>query len=400
MVFRKGELFEVKRKERIKFLQGEIKGQRLSGALLFYSRDIFYYTGTAQPSYLAVLPESFFLFVRSGYEFAVNEVFIDKSRVKEERRLENVYQETFSKLPSKKIATELDILPTKRFLTFRKIFDGWDFVDVSPLVLEQRKRKDSSEINQIKRACEVIDLGHKAVLETMQEGVTELELAAAVENAHRLAGHEGIFFIRQPDFFMSRGPLSSGSNLFRISGVVYTITGVGLSPSVPAGPSQRKISKGEPVIVDIPTLVNGYHADQTRTYVLDKATEQVRSMYENLREIADYLIENMKAGMTCSHIFQMASAKSEKLRVADVFLNFGRGKRSHMIGHGVGLELNEPPILSEYNRSEISDGHVIALDMHMMDENAGVVKLEDMILIKRDGNEVLTKSPRELFEVN
>ena len=64
----------------------------------------------------------------------------------------------------------------------------------------------------------------------MKEGVTELELAAAVENAHRLAGHEGIFFIRQPDFFMSRGPISSGSNLFKISGVVYTITGVGFEP--------------------------------------------------------------------------------------------------------------------------------------------------------------------------
>jgi Xaa-Pro aminopeptidase len=71
--------------------------------------------------------------------------------------------------------------------------------------------------------------------------MTELELAAAVENAHRLAGHEGIFFIRQPDFFMSRGPITSGPNLFKISGVVYTITGVGLSSSVPAGPSQRKM---------------------------------------------------------------------------------------------------------------------------------------------------------------
>jgi Xaa-Pro aminopeptidase len=70
-----------------------------------------------------------------------------------------------------------------------------------------------------------------------------------------------------------------------------------------------------------------------------------------------------------------------------------------MIGHGIGLELNEPPILSVYDHSEVSDGFVIALDMHMMDKSVGVVKLEDMILITSNGNKVLTKTPRHLFEL-
>ena len=63
------------------------------------------------------------------------------------------------------------------------------------------------------------------------------------------------------------------------------------------------------------------------------------------------------------------------------------------------MELNEPPIPSEYDKSPIEDGYVIALDMHMLDESVGVVKLEDMILIREDGNEILTKSDRGLFEV-
>jgi Xaa-Pro aminopeptidase len=242
-------------------------------------------------------------------------------------------------------------------------------------------------------------MGHRAVLSTLREGITELELAAAVENAHRLAGHEGIFFIRQPDFFMGRGPLSSGENLFRISGVVYTITGVGLSPSVPAGPSRRRISRGDQVIVDIPTLVNGYHADQTRTYVLGKANERIKTMYENLQQIADYLIETIKPGMKCSEIYRMTLEKAKELNVTDAFLNFGRGKKGSLIGHGIGLELNEPPVLSGHNHSEVSEGYVIALDMHMMDEDVGVVKLEDTILVNQKANELLTKSPRQLFEI-
>ncbi|MBE9547538.1 MAG: aminopeptidase P family protein [Proteobacteria bacterium] len=387
--------------DRIRVLQEKICEQNLAGALLLYSRDVLYYTGTAQPSYLVVLPEDYFLFVRSGFDFAVNDVFIEKDKIKEERKLGNIYEEIFSglKTGSKKIGTELDILTVEQFKNFKDVFPDYDFVNISPTVLEQRKRKDSSEIDKIKVACDVVHKGHEAVLATLREGITELELAAAVENAHRLAGHEGIFFIRLPDFFMSRGPISSGSNLFKISGVVYTITGVGLSPSVPAGPSRRKISRGEPVIVDIPTFVDGYHADQTRTYCLGKADEKIKTMYDNLKDIADHLIDSIKPGMKCSEIYQMAIEKSKELKVAEAFLNFGKGRRSRLLGHGIGLELNEPPIPSAYDHSEVADDYVIALDMHMMDEGAGVVKLEDMILIRQGGNEILTRSPRELCEI-
>jgi Xaa-Pro aminopeptidase len=198
---------------------------------------------------------------------------------------------------------------------------------------------------------------------------------------------------------MSRGPISSGENLFKTSGVVYTITGVGLSPSVPAGPSQRRLSKGDLVMVDIPVIVEGYHADQTRTYCLGTASDGAMSMYIDLRAIADHLIGNMKAGMKCSDIYKMAVEKASALGRESQFQSFGGGKRSRLIGHGIGLELNEPPIPSEYDQSPVEDGYVIALDMHMLDESVGVVKLEDMILIRKEGNEILTRSNRDLFEV-
>jgi Xaa-Pro dipeptidase len=191
------------REDRIGQLQCRIKDEGLGCALLFYSRDIFYYTGTAQPSYLLVLPDEYFLFVRSGYDFAVKDVFISTERIQEERKLETIYAKICSGLENRKIATELDVLPAKQYFGYTKIFDGWEFSDVSPMVLEQRMTKDPHEIEQIRKACTAINAGHMAVLSTLREGITELELAAAVENAHRLAGHEGAFFMRLPDFFMS-----------------------------------------------------------------------------------------------------------------------------------------------------------------------------------------------------
>jgi Xaa-Pro aminopeptidase len=73
--------------------------------------------------------------------------------------------------------------------------------------------------------------------------------------------------------------------------------------------------------------------------------------------------------------------------------------QNKLIGHGIGLELYEPPIPSEYDVSPVEENYVIALDLHMLDEALGVVKLEDMILIGKEGNEILTKSPRVLFEL-
>ncbi|MBU0543875.1 MAG: Xaa-Pro peptidase family protein [Proteobacteria bacterium] len=387
------------RQNRILQLQRRIKDEGLGCALLFYSRDIFYYTGTAQPSYLLVLPDEYFLFVRSGYDFAVKDVFISTEQIQEERNIETIYAKICSGMKNRKIATELDILPTKQYFGYTKIFDGWEFLDVSPMVLEQRMTKDPYEIEQIKKACTVIHAGHMAALSTLREGVTELELAAAVENAHRLAGHEGEFFTRLPDFFMSRGPIGSGPNLKKFSGVVYSVTGVGLSPSVPAGPSMRRIRTGDIVVVDIPTLVYGYHADQTRTYFLGRCGAKLRDRYDRLKEIHESVIESIRPGMSGDDIYRIAAEKAEKLKVAEEFLSFGNGKRSHMIGHGLGLEISEPPILSAGSSATISENYVLGIEMHLLDDDAGAMKLEDTVLVQRHGNEILTESSRELGEV-
>jgi Xaa-Pro dipeptidase len=385
---------------RIKSLQSVIKEGDFSGVLLFYSRDIFYYTRTAQPSYLFISPQDYRLFIRAGFDSALLESKIEKGKIREERQTGNVLEEVFSMIGrGRKIGTELDVLPTTLLFEMKRVFKGFEIVDISPLVLDQRKRKDDLEIIAIKKACNAIHKGHERILSVLRDGITELELAAAVENAHRLAGHQGTFFVRETDFFMGRGILASGPNLLKISGPLYSITGIGLSPSIPLGPSRRKIREGDSIVVDIPVLVDGYHADQTRTYVIGKPRDGIKKLFNSLKEVADYLIDFIKPGLRCSEAYEVALKKAEELKVARTFLNFGKGRKSKMIGHGIGLEINEPPILSVYEDSEIPQGSVLALEMHMMDEELGVVKLEDMILIGEKTNQLLTKTPRKLFEV-
>jgi Xaa-Pro aminopeptidase len=385
--------------ERIEVLKANLKKKGLGVALLIYSRDIFYYTGTAQPSFLAVSGDDYTLFVKSGFEFARREVFIDPAKMIEERRPEKIYRHFFAQLPEGVLGTELDIMTVKQARMLKKSFKGFELTDISKLILEQRGLKDETELVKIRRACEAVHAGHGAVLANLREGISELELAACVENAHRLAGHEGDFFFRMPDFFMSRGPISSGPNLERFSGVVYSVTGVGLSAAMPVGPSRRTIQWGDLVVIDIPCMIEGYHCDQTRTYCLGPAPGAVRSLYADLKKIADHTIALIRPGAKCSDIYHAAVARAEELGIQDAFLSFGNGKKSFLIGHGVGLEVNEPPIISSHNDASIVAGAVMAVEMHALAKGMGVIKLEDTIHVGSHGNEILTKSPRRLFEV-
>jgi Xaa-Pro aminopeptidase len=259
--------------------------------------------------------------------------------------------------------------------------------------------KNPSEVNSIRKACSAIHSGHLAAASVLRPGITELELAAAVENAQRVAGHEGCFFLRSTDFVMSRGPLASGPNLRHTSGTLYTLTGTGLSSAVPTGPSRRIIEPFDLVLIDIPTCVEGYHADQSRMYAAGRAPSRAKDLFEELREVADHIIQNMRPGITVRDLFNDAFSHAESIGLKDSFMRFDNGSRAHFIGHGVGLEINEPPLLSANSDVLLLPGMTLALELHLMEPEAYTVKLEDTLHITEMGADFLTLSPRLLIEV-
>jgi Xaa-Pro aminopeptidase len=92
--------------------------------------------------------------------------------------------------------------------------------------------------------------------------------------------------------------------------------------------------------------------------------------------------------------------RARQLKIEAYFLTFADGSRANLVGHGIGLELNEPPILADYDHSTIHNGYTLALEMHAMHPQQGVVKLEDTLVVSPLGAELLSLSPRELVEVN
>jgi Xaa-Pro dipeptidase len=386
---------------RIKQLQEALRERGLTGAVLFYSRDIYYYTGTAQPAYLVVLPDDYLLLVRRGYDLACRESGLPPETLRNGGNLAAVAQRLFpGEGRGEKVGTELDMLTVPHAGSLSRALGGRELVDISPLVLAQRMVKDAGEIECIRKACAAVQAGHLAVLSCLRAGQQELELAAAVENAQRLAGHEGCFFLRLPDFVMSRGPLASGPNLRHTSGTLFTLAGAGLSGAVPTGAARRLMEAGDLVLVDIPACVAGYHADQSRTYAVGRAPARAVDLFQRLKAVADHLLEHLKPGLTSGQAFALAQAQAAALGLGEAFMAFASGAKAHFVGHGVGLELNEPPLLAQNSATVLKEGMVLALEMHVMEPDGLTLKLEDTVHLSARGNEPLTLSPRELMVVD
>ena len=385
---------------RIRSLQEKICEQGLAGAILFYSRDVYYYSGTAQPAYLVVLPDDYRLFVRRGYEIAGMESGYERERILKGASLEEIAQQMFpGEGRGAKVGTEIDVLTVLQARQMNKALGMRELADISGDILEQRTVKDAQELESIKRACSAVHAGHIAAISCLRPGMSELELAAAVENAQRLAGHEGCFFMRATDFVMSRGPLASGSNLRHTSGTLFTLSGAGLSPAIPTGASRRIIEAGDMVLVDIPVCIEGYHADQSRTYAVGHAPQRALDLFQRLRSVADCLIGNLHPGMTCAEVFTLAMAEAKACGIADSFMNFHSGAKAYFVGHGIGLELNEPPLLARNSRAVLKACMVLAIEMHLMEPEGLALKLEDTVFITPNAVQILTSIPRELMIV-
>lgn len=385
---------------RIHQLQETIRERHLAGAVLFHSRDVLYYTGTAQPAYLVVLPEDYLLFVSRGYDFAQRDCSLPAGRIVAEGKIDQICRRMFPGPGSgARVGTEFDLLTVPHARRLQEALRGRELVDIAPEVLRQRMAKTLTEIDSIRKACAAVHAGHEAVLAHLKPGLSELELSAHVEAAQRLAGHEGMIFLRTTDPVMGRGCLGSGPNLRETSGTVYTLTGIGLSSAVPVGASRRLIEAGDLVLVDIPACVEGYHGDQSRTYALGRAPERAVDLFRRLKDVSDFLIARVRPGISCAEMVALAFSRAEDLGLAETFMRFQRGTKAHFIGHGIGLEVNEVPLIARNNQIALPQGATIALEMHVMEPEGITVKLEDTLYLTDEGLQLLTLSPRELTVV-
>ncbi len=167
------------------------------------------------------------------------------------------------------------------------------------------------------------------------------------------------------------------------------IGGLGTTPAIAQGAGHNRIKRNEPILVDLGAGINGYVADITRTFVIGQLSERFHKGYEVLREVEALVESQAQPGVSCSHLYQEAVRLTKSRGFDPYFMGFGEGKVS-FLGHGLGLEIDELPVLAKRYHPSLEEGMVFALEPKMVFPGEGAIGLEDDYLVTSRGIEKLS----------
>jgi len=347
---------------RIEKLRSFAAEKELDGVLIAYKPNLYYFTGSSPVlgGYLVVTPdEAVFLVPELEYEEAkeTSKVPVEKFKTG---------GELYERLSSFKLR-KLGIEGRTSFSTVQTLKEKAsveDFTSVDDVIKELRIIKTKDELEVIERACGIADQAMMVALEEVSEGKREREIAAKMEYAMKVRGAE------KPAF--------------------DTIIASGWRSALPHGvASDKRIERGDLVVIDEGALYRHYHSDMTRTIVVGSPNEKQKEIYEIVLEAQRKGVEAARPGIT---------AKELDTIVRDVITEYGYGDYFiHSTGHGVGLEIHEWPGVSQRDETVLKPGMVITVEPGIYLPKFGGVRIEDTIVITENGAKRLTKTERELI---
>jgi Xaa-Pro aminopeptidase len=233
----------------------------------------------------------------------------------------------------------------------------------SGLLWELRRVKDGNEIQLMRKAGMITSAGMQAAYETIRPGVTEIEVAAEIEYTMRKKGGWGAGF--------------------------ETIVASGVRSAYPhGGCADRKIHEGDLVVVDIGSSYEHYLSDMTRTIIAGKPSEKQEKIHEAVKTAQAKAHQAIKAGARAKDIDQIARRTIQDAGYGQYFV--------HGLGHGVGLDVHEPPAFAATSKDVLVAGNVMTNEPGIYIPNFGGIRIEDTVQVREGKAEKLTKGPYTL----
>lgn len=348
---------------RVQRLLRILKEERADGLLITDLATIRYLSGfTGSEASVLITTEAFFILVDSRYTSQAKREASHFITVKIVKRAEETAR-LIRRLKLDRVGFDATALSVASHGELEAQLRGVGLVAVKDSFSKLRTRKDCSEIALIRRAIAIATAGFREIVPLVRTGITEKEIAAELEIAHRRAGADKVPF----DTIVASGPRSA----------------------LPHGvASNKKIRPGELVTIDFGIQYQGYCTDETCTVVNGTPTQKQREVFAVVKAAHDRAIEKIKPGVPTKKVDAAAR---------DYIAKKGFGKYfGHGTGHGVGLSVHEEPRLSPLSDETLKEGMVVTVEPGIYLPRWGGVRLEDMVLVTRGGCEVLTSLEKTL----
>ena len=265
------------------------------------------------------------------------------------------------------------------------------------LIRQARSVKTPIEIEMFRRSGAAHTKAYEQIPSVYQPGMTDRQLSIEIERLMRLEGCLGIFRVFGQSMEIFMGSLLAGDNAAVPSPYDFALGGKGLDPSLPGGVSGTLLQAGQCFMVDMGGNFYGYMGDMSRVFSIGRLPEQAYTAHQTCIEIQEEITALAKPGTVCEDMYNKAIEIVTKTGFADYFM--GVDQKAKFIGHGIGLEINEMPVLAPRMKQELEPGMVFALEPKIVLPGIGPVGIENSWAVTTDGLEKLTLCKEEIIEL-
>lgn len=296
-----------------------------------------------------------------------------------------------------KLMLEGDEIPWSEYTRLSNIFPDTEVVNGTSIIREARSIKTEYEIELFRRAGVAHTRAYEQIPGVYRPGMTDNEFSIEIERLMRLNGCLGIFRIFGQSMEIFMGSLLTGDNASAPSPYDFALGGNGLDASLPVSVNGTTLKTGQTVMVDYGGNFNGYMSDMSRVFSIGKASDEALEAHQICLDIQNAVAEAAKPGVTGEQLYNIGIEIVKKTPYADRFM--GVCQKASFIGHGIGLQINEAPVLAPRQKQEFEPGMVFALEPKIVLPGTGPVGIENSWIVTTDGVECFTNAPQEIIEL-
>lgn len=302
--------------------------------------------------------------------------------------------ESIGMVPPATIGLELATAAYSKVERLRRIFPQSELADASMVMSAARAVKTAEELEKIRISGIKQDHVYRKIPTLYTEGMTDVELQVEIERESRLEGCLGQFRINGDDMELYMGNILVGDNADVPTPYDFAMGGEGMDPSLPVGCNGTVIKPGNSVMVDVNGNYTGYMTDMTRTYYVEEIGDLARKAHECSIAICHRLAELGRPGTEAKALYEEAEKMAREAGLHEYFM--GHRQKAGFVGHGVGIEINELPVIAPRSRDILQENNVIALEPKFVIPKTGAVGIENTYVVTPDGLKPLTNTPEGL----
>ncbi|MDR0995303.1 MAG: Xaa-Pro peptidase family protein [Tannerella sp.] len=296
----------------------------------------------------------------------------------------------------KKLLLEADEISYTDYCRLSAAFPSCESGNASTLLRRLRMCKTPWEIEQFRISARQHAKTYAEVPACFRPGMSDLQFQAEIERRMRLNGSLGTFRAYGPmDIFM--GSVLTGGNAEAPSPFDFALGGAGADLSLPIGANGTPLREGCSVMVDMAGNYTAYMTDMTRTFSVGKLPEAAYRAHELARRIEREIAQMLRPGLSTVEPYRLALRLAEEGGLAANFM--GTRQQAKFVGHGIGLQINEPPVLAARPESLLEAGMLIAVEPKFVLPGIGAVGIEDSFLLTSDGAEQITFSEPSIVDL-